>query len=164
MPEIKVISLYTVIRPPVRDLREQAKEKGLKFKLELPAGLPKVYGSVPRLQHVINNLVNNAIKYTPEGGITLRVSPVDCNVQIEVMDTGIGIPQQDLPKMFEDFYRASNNPAEVKGTGLGLSISRRIVEAHGGKIWVESPCPQTGNGTRFTFTLPTRHETERRQR
>ncbi|MDP2916328.1 MAG: GAF domain-containing sensor histidine kinase [Dehalococcoidia bacterium] len=164
VPEIKVISLYTVIRPPVRDLREQAKEKGLKFKLELPAGLPKVYGSVPRLQQVINNLVNNAIKYTPEGGITLRVSPVDCNVQIEVMDTGIGIPQQDLPKMFEDFYRASNNPAEVKGTGLGLSISRRIVEAHGGKIWVESPCPQTGNGTRFTFTLPTRHETERRQR
>ncbi len=68
------------------------------------------------------------------------------------MDTGIGVPPQDLPKLFADFFRGSNVTA--KGTGLGLSISKRIVEAHKGKIWVESPSPETGKGSKFSFTLP----------
>ena len=73
-------------------------------------------------------------------------------MRVEVIDTGIGIPPDELPRLFQDFFRASNVGA--KGTGLGLSISKRIIEAHGGKIWAESPYSETGKGSRFTFTLP----------
>ena len=74
------------------------------------------------------------------------------DITVEIMDTGIGIPPQDLPQIFNDFFRASN--VETKGTGLGLSIVKRIVEAHGGKIWVESPHAENSTGSKFTFTLP----------
>jgi signal transduction histidine kinase len=97
-------------------------------------------------------LVNNAISYTTEGGVTIRAIATDSEVLVEVADTGCGILQDDLPKVFEDFFRGGN--VESKGTGLGLSISRRIVEAHGGKIWAESPCPETGKGSKFCFTVP----------
>jgi len=158
--EMKLVSLSKVIKDSIRDLRELAKQKKLKLEVELPAVSPKIYGSAPRLQQVITNLVSNAINYTPEGSVAIRVNEKDKEIQVEIMDTGIGVPTEDLPRLFEDFFRASN--VESKGTGLGLSISRRIVEAHGGKIWVESPCPETGKGSRFTFTLPRKAETKRR--
>ena len=72
---------------------------------------------------------------------------------MEVADTGCGIGPDELPRVFEDFFRASNI-TETAGTGLGLSISKRIVEAHGGRIWAESPCPETGKGAKFCFVLP----------
>ncbi len=150
--EMTEISLRQVVRNCLSDQRSLAKEKGLKLKVELPETLPKIRGSNPRLQQVITNLVNNAINYTSKGTITVRVKEGNKDIEVEVMDTGIGIPPEDLPRMFEDFFRASN--VEIKGTGLGLAIARRIVEAHGGRIWVESPCPESGNGCRFTFTLP----------
>jgi signal transduction histidine kinase len=84
--------------------------------------------------------------------VLLRVKEHNSEVAVEVIDTGIGIPPDELPRIFDDFFRGSN--AGQKGTGLGLSISKRIIEAHGGKIWAESPCPETGKGTRFSFTLP----------
>jgi signal transduction histidine kinase len=158
--EMKPVSLNQVIRTSIRDLREQAKQKKLKLKIELPPALPKIYGSAPRLQQVITNLVSNAINFTPKGSVIIRANERDNEIQVEVLDTGIGIPPQDLPRMFEDFFRASN--VETKGTGLGLSITRRIVEAHGGRIWVESPCPETNTGSKFTFTLPKKGETKRR--
>jgi len=158
--EMKQTSLGKVIKDSIRDMREMAKQKKLKLEVELPPALPKIYGSAPRLQQVITNLVSNAINYTPEGSVTIRVSEGAKEIQVEVMDTGIGVPADDLPRLFEDFFRASN--VETKGTGLGLSISRRIVEAHGGKIWVESPCPETGKGSKFTFSLPKKAETKRR--
>jgi signal transduction histidine kinase len=158
--EMKQVSLNQVIRVSIGDLRDLAKQKKLKLKVELPPGLPKIYGSAPRLQQVITNLVSNAINYTPKGSVIIRVNEGDEEIQVEVLDTGIGIPPGDLPRMFEDFFRASN--VETKGTGLGLSIARRIVEAHGGRIWVESPCLETGKGSKFTFTLPKKGETERR--
>jgi signal transduction histidine kinase len=77
-------------------------------------------------------------------------------IRVEVLDTGIGIPAEDMPRMFEDFFRASN--VETKGTGLGLSIAKRIVEAHNGRIWAESPCREVGKGSKFTFTLPIKRE------
>jgi signal transduction histidine kinase len=98
------------------------------------------------------NLLDNAIRYTPKGTVTIAVREQEKEIQVEVRDDGIGIPAEDLPKIFTDFFRGSN--IEVKGTGLGLSIARRIVEAHGGRIWAESPCPETGKGCKFTFTLP----------
>jgi len=158
--EMKQVSLNQVIRASIGDLRDLAKQKKLKLKAELPPGLPKIYGSAPRLQQVITNLVNNAINYTPKGSVIVRVSEGDKEIQVEVMDTGIGIPAEDLPRIFEDFFRASN--VETKGTGLGLSIARRIVEAHGGRIWVESPCSETNVGSKCTFTLPKKGETKRR--
>jgi len=159
--EMKEVSLRQIIKSCCDDLREQAKEKGVKLKVELPEGLPKVRGSSPRLQQVITNLVSNAINYTPEGVVTVRVTERSNDIQVEIMDTGIGIPPEDLPHVFDDFFRASN--VEVKGTGLGLSIARRIVEAHGGSIWVESPCPGSNTGSKFTFTLPKTGKAERRQ-
>ncbi len=159
--EIKEVSLREVVKHSLEDLRNVAKEKGIKLKVELPRNhLPKIKGSSPRLQQVITNLVSNAINYTPEGEVTVRVEERDKDIQVEVMDTGIGIPPDDLPRVFDDFFRASN--VEVKGTGLGLSIAKRIVEAHGGKIWVESPCPENNTGSKFTFTLPKGRKSKRR--
>ena len=111
---------------------------------------------------MITNLVGNAISYTPEGMVTVRVTDYKKNVQIEVIDTGIGIPPEDLPRVFDDFFRASN--VEIKGTGLGLSITKRIVEAHGGRIWCESPCPETNQGSKFTFALPKIRGSKRRRK
>ncbi len=152
VPEMKEFSLRQVIKRCFDDLRNLAKQKGIKLKAELPETLPKVYGSGTRLQQVITNLANNAISYTPEGVVTVRVTEGKHEIQVEVMDTGIGIPPEDLPRVFDDFFRASN--VETKGTGLGLSITKRIVEAHGGRIWVESPYPGSDTGSRFSFTLP----------
>ena len=158
--EMKLVSLGKVIKASIGDLRELAKQKKLKLEVELPPALPKIYGSAPRLQQAVTNLVGNAINYTPEGSVSIRVNEKDDEIQVEVMDTGIGVPAEDLPRLFEDFFRASN--VEARGTGLGLSITRRIVEAHGGRIWAESPCPETGKGSKFTFALPKKVETKRR--
>jgi len=149
--EMKEISLRQVVNSSLADLREMAKQKGIRLKVELPQVVPKIRGSSPRLQQVITNLVNNAINYSPEGVVTIRVREEDDNIQVEIMDSGIGIPPEDLPRVFDDFFRASN--VETKGTGLGLSIAKRIVEAHGGRIRCESPCPGTSKGSKFTFTL-----------
>ena len=158
--EMKDVSLGQVVKRCVQDQRSLAKEKGIKLKVELPESLPKIRGSKARLQQVVTNLVNNAINYTHEGSVVLTAKEVDGDIQVEVMDTGIGIPSEDLPRMFEDFFRASN--VEIKGAGLGLSITKRIVEAHGGRIWVESPCPGSDAGSKFSFTLPKKVETKGR--
>ena len=159
---MKDFSLNQVIKNRLQDQRKLAKEKGLQLKVELPDESPVIRGSSMRLQQVITNLVDNAINYTPKGTITVRVIEGRNDIQVEVIDTGIGIPPDDLPQIFDDFFRASN--VEVKGTGLGLSISKRIVEAHGGKIWCESPCPETNAGSKFTFTLPKMKEGKRRRK
>ncbi len=150
--EMKDISIKKVIETAVGDIRGLAEQKKLKLELEMPKSLPRIRGSAPRLQQVMTNLLNNAINYTTEGSVTVRVSQDNKEIKVDVMDTGIGIPPEDLPHICEDFFRASN--VEIKGTGLGLSIAKRIVETHGGRIWVESPCPETGKGSRFSFTLP----------
>ncbi len=152
--EMKMISLREVIKGSLDEQRNLAQEKGVKLKVEMPLRLPKIYGSAPRLQQVMTNLVSNAINYTREGAINVRVIEHGNDIEVSVADTGIGIPPEDLPRVFEDFFRASN--VESKGTGMGLSITKRIVEAHGGKIWVESPCPKSNTGSKFTCTLPKR--------
>jgi signal transduction histidine kinase len=129
-----------------------AKQKGLRFSVDIAPDMPSINGSPSRLQQVIVNLVTNAINYTPEGEVAIRARQKDSEVLVEVTDTGCGVPQEELPKVFEDFFRGSNT--EARGTGLGLSISKRIIEAHGGRIWALSPCPETGKGCKFSFTLP----------
>jgi signal transduction histidine kinase len=149
--EMREVSINEVVRQATDGLDKLARQKGIALKVELPKSSPKVYASNRRLQQVVTNLASNAINYTRDGTVLVRVTDDD-EVRVEVIDTGIGIPPDDLPRLFEDFFRGSN--VATKGTGLGLSISKRIIEAHGGKIWAESPCPETGKGSRFTFTLP----------
>jgi signal transduction histidine kinase len=149
--EMHEISLNGVIRQALAGMDNLARQKGLELTVELPESPHKVYASSRRLQQVLNNLVSNAINYTREGMVIVRVKDYNDDVAVEVLDTGIGIPRDELPRLFADFFRGSN--VKTAGTGLGLSISKRIVEAHGGKIWAESPCPETGKGSKFTFTL-----------
>lgn len=159
--EMKECCLIDVINSCITEMRDLAAQKGLVLKAVLPPNVCPVYGSAPRLQQVITNLVNNAINYTSAGEVVVRATERDADVQIDVIDSGIGIPAEDLPHIFTDFFRASN--VTSKGTGLGLSISKRIVEAHHGKIICESPCLETKAGSRFSFTLPKLSATERRQ-
>jgi signal transduction histidine kinase len=150
--EMREISLNDVVKRSVEGLDSLARQKGLALKVELPESPPKIHGASRRLQQVLTNLVGNAVNYTREGAVLVRVVNSDNEVRVEVIDSGIGILPEDLPRLFNDFFRGSNVP--MKGTGLGLSISKRIIEAHGGKIWAESPDPETKKGSRFTFTLP----------
>lgn len=151
--EMAELSLNELVRQTVEGLDSLARQKGIELKAELPDTSPRVYASSRRLQQVLNNLISNAVNYTREGTALVRVKERDDEIAVEVIDTGIGIPTDELPHVFDDFFRGSN--VTRKGTGLGLSISKRIMEAHGGKIWAESPCPETGKGSRFTLTLPT---------
>ncbi len=117
------------------------------------ASLPPISGDGDRLAQVITNLISNAIKYTPEGGdVTVSTRATDSSVQVEVADSGIGIPRDDLPRIFERFYQVDKARGPRRGSGLGLAIAREIIEAHGGSITVTSPGP--GKGATFTVRLP----------
>ena len=146
------ISLNQVVKRAIDDLRSSAKQKEVKLKAKLPQCLPKIHGSVPHLQRVITELLTNAINYSPGGTVTIMVKEEVKDICVEVMDNGIGIPAEELPKIFDDFYRGLD--LAEKGAGLGLSIAKRIVEAHHGHIWATSPCPDTGKGSQFVFSLP----------
>jgi signal transduction histidine kinase len=131
-------------------LRPLAMNKLQELVMEVGRGLPRVRADRERVLQVLANLVGNAIKFTPTSGtVTLRARKVDGMVRISVKDTGPGIAPEDVPHLFERFWRASG--ASEQGTGLGLSIVKSIVEAHGGTLWVES---QVGVGSTFFFTLP----------
>jgi signal transduction histidine kinase len=150
--EMREISLNDVVKKATDGLDNLASQKGITLNVELPELSPKIVASSRRLQQVITNLVSNAINYTRDGSVLVKITEDDGAARFEVIDTGVGILPNELPKLFEDFFRGSNVGA--KGTGLGLSISKRIIEAHGGKIWVESPVPETGKGSKFVFMLP----------
>jgi signal transduction histidine kinase/CRP-like cAMP-binding protein len=151
--EFKATSLSEVVEGSLEDVQAMVKEKEIDLRVEISEKLPVIQAAPHRLRQVLNNLLSNAIKFTPpESLITLSVEDKEDQLQIEVMDTGVGIPPEDLPYVFDDFFRGRD--VERTGAGLGLSIARKIVEAHGGGIWVESPCTTDGEGSRFTFTLP----------
>jgi signal transduction histidine kinase len=155
--EMAEIALNDVINRSLEGLDIVARKKGLQLTVELPDRSPDIYGSSRRLQQVVTNLTNNAINYTNEGSITIKLTEDTDEIRVEVIDTGIGIPAKDLPRLFDEFSRGSN--VEIKGSGLGLSISRRIITAHGGKIWVESPLLEDGRGSKFIFTIPKQKDT-----
>jgi signal transduction histidine kinase len=152
IPEMEKISIYQVIQSFAEEGYSLARQKDIDFSIDIPPDLPMISGSFPRLKQVITNLFNNALCNTCEGKIEITAFEKDNDIVVEISDTGCGIPQEELPRIFEDFFRTSNT--ESKGTGLGLSISKRIITAHGGTIWVESPCKKTGRGCNFCFTLP----------
>ena len=155
--EMAEIALNDVINRSLEGLDIVARKKGLQLTVELPDRSPVIYGSSRRLQQVVTNLTNNAINYTNEGSITIKLTEDTDEIRVEVIDTGIGIPAKDLPRLFDEFSRGSN--VEIKGSGLGLSISRRIITAHGGKIWAESPLLEDGRGSIFIFTIPKQKDT-----
>jgi signal transduction histidine kinase len=133
-------------------LEPLAADKKLALKLELAPGLPPGHGDGRRLTQVLINLVGNAIKFTDAGEVAIKAEANNGSFHVSVRDTGPGISATDQAKLFQEFQQADNAITKKKGgTGLGLAISKRIVEMHGGKIWVES---KPGQGSTFTFTLP----------
>jgi signal transduction histidine kinase len=146
------VSLLKVIEDCTETMRPLAVERGLQLDVVLPRRLSTILGNADRLQQVMTNLLSNAIKFTPSGGITVRAKDYTDHVQVDVIDTGIGIPTEDLPKVFDGFYKGLD--MERRGAGLGLPICKKIIEGHGGKISATSPTPETGKGTRFSFILP----------
>jgi signal transduction histidine kinase len=133
--------------------RAQAAAKGVALQADLPEDLPLVDIDSQRIGQVLGNLLSNALTHTPSGGkVVIAAQVKQLKVELSVSDTGEGIPPEDLPYVFERFYRADKSRSRATGgTGLGLSIAKQLVEAHGGRISVAS---QMGQGTTFTFTLP----------
>ena len=144
-----------VIEESVEGLNTWAGTKGIALEKITPEGLPELNIDPNRLIQVLNNLIGNAIKFTPkEGKVTIeaKLGQTDREIQVSVTDTGIGIPKENLPKIFSKFYQIGERTAsDIGGTGIGLSIAKEIVELHGGRIWVES---EHGHGASFIFTLP----------
>jgi signal transduction histidine kinase len=124
--------------------------------LDLADNLPRVPVDADRLIQVLINLIGNALHYTPAGGqVTVRLEQPDDNVRIQIQDTGIGIPAEHLPHIFERFYRVDKSRSRVGGgSGIGLTIARHLVEAQGGTITATSPGPD--QGSIFTMTFPAR--------
>ncbi|MEW6008208.1 MAG: two-component system histidine kinase PnpS [Candidatus Omnitrophota bacterium] len=147
------VDILEVIKRTMKVLEAQAKRKSISISLNVTASLPKVLADETRISQVVLNLLDNAIKYTPDGGkVSITVSKKDRFVQVEIEDTGIGIPEKDLPRIFERFYRVDKaRSRELGGTGLGLSIVKHIVQAHEGQVWVKS---EFGQGSTFSFTIP----------
>jgi PAS domain S-box-containing protein len=147
--------LDKLITDSVETMTNWAATKSIKLSKSCSADLPLVQVDPNKIIQVLNNLIGNAVKFTPENGnITVEASrdPQAGVVKVAVIDTGIGIPAEDLVKVFDKFYQSkANNSSEIKGTGIGLAIVKEIVELHQGKVWVES---ELGKGSRFIFTLP----------
>ncbi len=135
------------------DFAEQARQKDIRLKFDLPPKWPMIDGDRDKIVMALHNLVGNAIKYTPAGGeVTVRVGGEGNELSVAVIDTGIGIKDEEQPLVFERFYRARDTRIEkVTGTGLGLSIAREVVRLHGGEITLQS---QLDKGSTFTMTLP----------
>lgn len=151
--ERRPVALGEVIGQVSEGLQDQAREKGVTLRTEVDDGLPAVHADEQRIAQVLLNLLSNALRHTPAGGaITLAAEARDGRVLVRVRDTGTGIPPEDLPHVFERFYRADRSRARsTGGTGLGLTIAKQIVEAHGGEIWAQS---WLGAGSTFGFSLP----------
>ena len=148
-------SLEKIILDAAEGLTNWAKTKAIEIIRRIPQGLPDVDVDPNRIIQVFNNLMGNAIKFTPHGGnVTIEAGMGSDNsyLEVSILDTGIGITKENLPKVFDKFYQVGErSPADVSGTGIGLSIAKEIVELHGGRIWVES---EKGKGAKFNFTLP----------
>lgn len=138
---------------PLERLRNVAERGQVELILNLPANLPPVLADAGRVQQVVTNLVHNAIKFTPpKGKITIHAAAQSAEMLISIHDTGVGIPAEDLPRIFERFYKSDRARTRGGGgTGLGLAIARHLVQAHNGRIWAES---KEGHGSTFYFTLP----------
>jgi histidine kinase len=147
-------SVNELVATTVARLERQFEEKGVTLETEAPANLPPVLADGDRIGQVLLNLVGNALQYTPAGGqVRVTAHRQGAEAHIAVTDSGIGIAGEHLPLLFTRFYRVDKSRSRAGGgSGIGLTIAKHLVEAHGGRIWAESPGP--GQGSTFTFTLP----------
>jgi signal transduction histidine kinase len=151
--QMEVFSLKIVLQAAVLSVEERAKSKGVDLKSEIGPEVSKIFGERFSIEEMVTNILLNAIKYTPENGkVELNARGKGGVFEVEISDTGIGIPEGDIEHVFDEFFRATNaRKVERDGTGLGLSIVKQIVERHDGKIEVES---KEGVGSKFRITLP----------
>ena len=149
---MQYVSVHELIERAASATFALFEQKRLELIVDVKEDLPKILGDRDRLLQVVINLISNAIKFTEEGSVTCKASCTDNELTVSVIDTGMGIPEVDQPKIFEKFKQVGNPLTDKpKGTGLGLSICQQIVKHHGGRIWVES---DLGQGSTFSFTLP----------
>jgi signal transduction histidine kinase len=147
------LALGELVQRLCREVYEaQAENKQLRFGVNVEEGMPRVLANPMHMRRLISNLLENAIKYTPEHGrVAVHVYPDGDFIVFTVADSGVGIPLEEQARIFERLFRASNVQTDFAGTGLGLSIVKSIVDRHGGRLWVESP---PGEGTALTVMLP----------
>ncbi len=149
--KVEPVDLGMAISEAAQRLKAQADMGELSLKVEISPDLPEAQADEERVEQVLVNLIHNAIKFTPPGGsVNISAKADGDNTLVSVADTGVGIPTNDLPRIFERFYK-TDKARGGGGTGLGLAIAKHIIEAHGGRIWVESI---EGEGSTFSFTLP----------
>ncbi len=153
------VSPQEAMRAVAASFAALAEKRNVRLTIKASSALPAVHADPNRLRQIFNNLISNALKFTPDGGsVMLTAHPQAGGIAFGVRDTGIGIPSESLPLLFEGFYQVRPNQG---GTGLGLMIAKQLVEAHEGEIQVAS---ELGKGTTFTFTLPAVPCVERRSR
>jgi signal transduction histidine kinase len=153
--DLRPLEVSSLVWTVTKRLASQAESKRISLDLDLAPDLPRVLADEDRLVQVLTNLTGNALQYTPENGkVTITAQQMNNEVQISVRDTGIGIPPEHLPHIFDRFYRVDKSRSRRLGggSGIGLTIARALVEAHGGHLWAESA--GEGQGSIFTFTLP----------
>jgi signal transduction histidine kinase len=149
---LKSVDTMQLLKEIANDMIPVAQHNGQSLNLELPQSLPLAWADEDRLRQVVLNLINNAIKFTPAGGkITLRAKKHGTSLVVEVQDTGHGINKEDQQWLFEPYHQLGEETARRRGLGLGLSLSKKLVELHGGQIWVKS---QKGKGSTFGFSIP----------
>jgi two-component system phosphate regulon sensor histidine kinase PhoR len=151
---LKPVQPSSLLETAAERMKAQIERAGLQVEILKSASLPNVLADGPRIEQVLVNLIHNAVKFTMPGGTLSLFAEADGEfVRLSVRDTGAGIPADDLPRIFERFYKIdrARTKGSAGGTGLGLSIARHLVESHGGRIWAESV---EGKGSTFTFSLP----------
>jgi signal transduction histidine kinase len=155
--DLAPLELPALVGETCEAMGTMAAEKGVKVDCHFPDDLPKVTADRAKLRRVFVNLVSNAVKFTPKGGsVDIRGAREGKMIRVAVTDTGIGVPAEDIPRLFDKYEQASTrSPRSERGTGLGLYITRQLVELHGGRIEVES---QVGKGSTFSFTIPVAEE------
>ena len=151
--KLEPCAVTSIIDKVISELRQQAEYKSIMLNTEIPNDIPNILADEVRVAQVLLNLIDNAIKYTQESGkVTISAADHNSYVQVSVSDSGDGIPEKDLPRIFERFYRVDKaRSRQLGGTGLGLSIVKHIVQAHRGEVFVKSIL---GQGSTFSFTIP----------
>jgi two-component system OmpR family sensor kinase/two-component system sensor histidine kinase BaeS len=154
--DLALLSLEDLAERQVNTFQYRAAEHHIDLRLEIQESLPSISGDGQRLSQVLSNLIDNALRHTPDGGtVCVCVQPAYNGIQLIVRDTGTGIPSTDLPHIFDRFYRVDRSRSrETGGSGLGLAIARQLVEAQGGRIWANSPPPGQPHGAEFHVVLP----------
>jgi signal transduction histidine kinase len=152
---VRPVALRDVITDVVEALkgRKATEGRSLDFVIDIPDDLPDLYADYDRIMQILTNIVSNAYSYTPDGGtVTIRAVPVENGVQLDIADTGIGIPKDQQSRIFERFFRGEDPMVmRTAGTGLGLAIVHNLVNMHRGRVWFES---EEGVGTTFSVWLP----------